>query len=119
MHEMAQEEADVDIFCIGTELEQFVKHRPDYWKGLIKKIREAYKGKLTYAANWDEYSLGPLFGKISIILGSMPIFPLSESQTPSFARVKNRVAEVESTDFTNLSQRERKNRYYVHRIRIS
>lgn len=45
----------IEFFCIGTELELFVENRPKFWKGLIKIIRSVYTGKLTYAANWDEY----------------------------------------------------------------
>jgi len=43
------QKAHVNIFCIGTELEQFVSHRPEYWHALISKIRKVYSGKLTYA----------------------------------------------------------------------
>ena len=49
------EEKSVDLFCIGTEWEKFVVERPIYWKVLIEKVRTIYSGKLTYAANWDEY----------------------------------------------------------------
>ena len=47
----AAENLNADIFCIGTELEQFVANRPIYWQKIIKEIRKIYKGKLTYAAN--------------------------------------------------------------------
>ena len=49
------QETNTALLCIGTELEQFVKNRPVFWKDLIVKIKNVYKGKLTYAANWDEY----------------------------------------------------------------
>ena len=44
---------EVDMICIGTEHRICAKNRPQYWKQLIKKIREKFHGKLTYAANWD------------------------------------------------------------------
>ncbi len=34
--EVAQE-SKVEIFCIGTELEQFIIHRPEYWSRLISE----------------------------------------------------------------------------------
>lgn len=75
-------EIDAEIFCIGTELEQFALNRPDYWQKLIKKIRKIYKGKLTYAANWDEFKRIPFWGALDFI-GIDAYFPLSEKQTPS------------------------------------
>lgn len=83
----AAEVANADIFCIGTELEKFVENRPDYWKKLIVKIREVYKGKLTYAANWDEYLKTPFWEDLDYI-GIDAYFPLSEEKSPSLAELK-------------------------------
>lgn len=82
------EETKADIFCIGTELEEFVKHRPDYWFQLIDQIREVYTGKLTYAANWDEYTRTPFWEDLDFI-GVDAYFPLSESQYPSKQQMKD------------------------------
>ncbi len=76
------QETNVPIFCIGTELEQFVAHRPTYWTALIKKIRAVYTGKLTYAANWDEYKRTPFWKELDYI-GIDAYFPLSEAKTPT------------------------------------
>jgi hypothetical protein len=75
------EETGVEILCIGTELEQFVQQRPAYWRNLIEKVRETYKGKLTYAANWDEYNETPFWQELDYI-GIDAYFPLSEDKTP-------------------------------------
>ena len=75
------------IFCIGTELEQFVKNRPEYWKRLIKKIRKIYRGELTYAANWDEYPRTSFWEDLDYI-GVDAYFPLSQEQTPSVEQLK-------------------------------
>jgi hypothetical protein len=77
-------EMEVPMFCIGTELEKFVEHRPDFWKGLIRKIRATYKGRLTYAANWDEYEKFPFWSELDYI-GIDAYFPLSGDKTPSVA----------------------------------
>lgn len=77
------EELKTEIFCIGTELEQFVLQRPQFWKQLINEIRTMYKGKLTYAANWDEYKRVSFWGELDYI-GVDAYFPISESQTPTF-----------------------------------
>lgn len=83
---MAQE-TNVAILCIGTELEQFIVHRPGYWNDLISDIKEVYKGKLTYAANWDEYKRVPFWRKLDFI-GVDAYFPISESVTPTLEEAK-------------------------------
>jgi len=50
--EIAAQE-NVELFCIGTELSNATVNHPERWRDLIKKIREVYKGQLTYAANWN------------------------------------------------------------------
>ena len=47
------EELQIELLCIGTELEQFVINRPEYWLELIQEIKKVYSGKLTYASNWN------------------------------------------------------------------
>lgn len=81
------QETNAEIFCIGTELEQFVMNRPDYWSNLILKIREIYKGKLTYAANWDEYTKVPFWKSLDYI-GVDAYFPLSEEKSPTVEVLK-------------------------------
>ncbi|MBU2927731.1 glycoside hydrolase family 113 [Winogradskyella psychrotolerans] len=76
------EELNVEVFCIGTELETFVKNRPEYWHQLIKSIRSVYTGKLTYAANWDEFWRTPFWAELDYI-GIDAYFPVSDMQTPS------------------------------------
>lgn len=84
--EMAQE-TGTEIFCIGTELEKFVTNRPEYWHKLISKIRTVYKGKLTYAANWDEYPRVPFWKDLDYI-GIDAYFPLSDEKTPSVKQLR-------------------------------
>ncbi|OSY87157.1 glycoside hydrolase [Tenacibaculum holothuriorum] len=76
------EELKAEIFCIGTELEKFILHRPEYWKQLIGKIRKVYSGKLTYAANWDEFKRVPFWNLLDYI-GVDAYFPLSTKQQPT------------------------------------
>lgn len=75
-------ESRVDIFCIGTELEKFITYRPEYWHNLIVDIRKIYKGKLTYAANWDEFKRTPFWKELDYI-GVDAYFPVSDTQTPT------------------------------------
>lgn len=82
------QETNTELLCIGTELERFVSNRPIFWKNLIAKIREVYKGKLTYAANWDEYPRTTFWEDMDFI-GIDAYFPLSEERTPSVEQLKN------------------------------
>ncbi len=79
--EVAQE-TNATLFCIGTELEQFTVHRPRFWKELIAEVRKVYKGKLTYAANWDEYKRFPYWEELDFI-GVDGYFPVSALKTPT------------------------------------
>lgn len=78
---------EVDLFCIGTEIRHSVKKRPNFWKTLIQKIRAVYKGKLTYAPNWDDYKDVNFWNQLDYI-GTDAYFPLSEKKTPSVCDLK-------------------------------
>ncbi|MBR9845816.1 MAG: glycoside hydrolase [Algicola sp.] len=84
--ELAQE-TNAEIFCIGTELENFITERPEYWHALIKSIKNIYKGKLTYAANWDEFKRTPFWNAVDFI-GVDAYFPVSDKQTPTVEACK-------------------------------
>ncbi|WP_298555505.1 glycoside hydrolase [uncultured Algibacter sp.] len=75
-------EVKAELLCIGTELEKFIENRPEFWNDLIKKIKTKYKGKLTYAANWDEFKRTPFWNHLDYI-GVDAYFPVSESKTPT------------------------------------
>ncbi|MBA6153511.1 glycoside hydrolase [Gelidibacter gilvus] len=81
------QEANVDIFCIGTELENFIDERPSYWKELIIEVKKIYKGKLTYAANWNEYERTPFWDDLDFI-GIDAYFPVDAKQSPTISGAK-------------------------------
>lgn len=77
-----------EILCIGTELENFIDERPAYWKELITEIKKVYKGKLTYASNWNEYHRTPFWDDIDYI-GIDAYFPVDDKQSPTLEAAKN------------------------------
>ena len=83
--ELAQEEG-VELFCIGTELAIAVEKRKGFWQKLIQDIREKYKGKLTYAENWDSFA-APAFLKDLDYVGVDAYFPLSDQKEPSVGEI--------------------------------
>ncbi len=103
--EVAEEE-HVELFCIGTELEKFIEMRPQYWRNLISDIRKIYKGKLTYAANWDEYKRVPFWGALDYI-GVDAYFPIASQKTPTVEEAKQGW-EVWKNEMKALSEKESK-----------
>jgi hypothetical protein len=83
--ELAEKE-HIALFCFGTELGNAVQKRPEYWQQLIVKIKKVYHGKLTYAANWDDYDKVPFWKELDYI-GIDAYFPLSEEANPSVAEL--------------------------------
>jgi hypothetical protein len=73
---------DVELYCIATEMQNFVKKRPQFWFAIIKEIKKIYKGPLTYAENWDTYQDVPFWNEMDFV-GVDAYFPLSEARAPS------------------------------------
>jgi len=72
----------VEMFCIGTELNIAMVKREVFWKDLIKDIRLMYKGKLTYSANWDSYEKVGVWKHLDYV-GISSYFPLSDATNPT------------------------------------
>ena len=77
------EQENAELFCIGTELTNATLSQPVLWRDLIKKVREVYKGQLTYAANWYEEFNNIEFWDELDYAGVDPYFPLLSSSQPT------------------------------------
>ncbi|NAS32853.1 hypothetical protein GTQ40_17880 [Flavobacteriaceae bacterium R38] len=83
------EETNAELFCIGTELRSSIlNNNHDKWISLIKKIRTIYKGKLTYAANWDREFKEVTFWKELDYIGIQAYFPLTKNENPELNEIK-------------------------------
>ncbi|MBI5857580.1 MAG: glycoside hydrolase [Sphingobacteriales bacterium] len=102
----AAEDTKCEMFCMGTELNKFVVNRPAYWDSLIIKIRMIYKGKITYAENWDTYINVPFWKKLDYI-GVDAYFPLSDAANFTKQDLENawekHKKEIESLSLKNNS----------------
>lgn len=78
------EEHDVELLCIGTELCMQLNDDPQYWNELISTVKEVYKGKLTYASNWDCYQDFPFWRELDFI-GIDAYFPITEVTDPDLS----------------------------------
>jgi hypothetical protein len=83
---------DIEAFCIGLEYKNAVKERHEFWRELITKTRKHYRGKITYAANWDNYQNVPFWDQLDFI-GLNAYFPLSQESTPNLSTLKSAWAE--------------------------
>jgi len=83
--QMAEEE-NVEMMCIGTELNRFAVQRSDFWKGLISDIKHVYSGKLTYAENWDCFDRISFWGQLDYI-GIDAYFPLAKGNSPTLTQL--------------------------------
>jgi hypothetical protein len=72
----------VEMLCIGTEMRKVVNERPEFFPQLIREIKKVYKGKITYAANWDNYQNVTFWDQVDYI-GVDAYFPLSDDALPS------------------------------------
>jgi len=79
---------EVELFCIGTEIQHSTTKRADYWRNLIDDVRKVYKGKLTYAPNWDDYDKVTFWDKLDYI-GTDAYFPLLPNKTPTVCNLKD------------------------------
>ena len=76
------ERTHAEILCIGTELHKTVAHEKE-WRKLISDIRQIYKGKLVYAANFNEEFEDVKFWDDLDYIGIQAYFPLSQKERPA------------------------------------
>lgn len=58
--------SDVDLLCVGSELLSTETMRAR-WIKVITTIKDNYKGKLTYSANWDHYEVPTFWDQLDYI----------------------------------------------------
>ena len=71
----------IPLFAVGVELEA-TTHREKEWRQIIRAVRLVYKGRITYAANWDRLQRVPFWDAVDVI-GVQAYFPLSSDRQPS------------------------------------
>ncbi len=74
---------DVEMICIGTELSACATVKGYRWSEMIKKMRNKYKGQLTYAAHWDRYQDIRFWNDLDYV-GINAYFPLTEKMDPTY-----------------------------------
>ena len=80
------QDSKVDLFCFSTELGGPIKARPQFFQTLITAVKAVYKGKITYAGNWDDYANFPFWKQMDYV-GVDAYFPISKSATPTIEEI--------------------------------
>ena len=77
------EREHIESLCIGTELYETTRLKPEKWRKIIKAIRKVYSGDLVYAANWyKEFETISFWDDLDYI-GIQAYFPLTKKKHPS------------------------------------
>ncbi|WP_171169375.1 glycoside hydrolase family 113 [Streptomyces sp. I05A-00742] len=79
-------ETGAEQFSVGTELAG-TSEDGAHWKKAVSAVRSAYKGRLTYAANYDEYQKIPFWKDLDLI-GIDAYWPLGEKPTTDVAKLR-------------------------------
>lgn len=81
----------VSMMCIGTEFKISSAERPAFWRQLAKDVRAVFSGKVTYAANWDNFHKVTFWDAMDYI-GVDAYFPLSDEELPTVKDLKRKWA---------------------------
>ena len=97
---------EVGMFCVGLEFKKVVEQNPDFFKELIRKVRKVYKGRVIYAANWDNYQNVTFWEEVDMI-GINTYFPLSQNKDPEVSELKEAWLPI-AEDLKSLSEKYQK-----------
>ncbi len=81
------ERKNVALFSVGVELRSWVTTtRAPSFTDLIREVRRVYRGKLTYAANWDDAEHTVVWGELDL-LGINAFFPLATEENATLPQL--------------------------------
>jgi len=92
-HALIAELAGMESMCLGCELPHMSRHT-EMFKRVIRNVRTAFHGYLTYGGNWfDEYDQIQFWDDLDFI-GMQQYFPLSEVDAPTENDARGKVLEI-------------------------
>ena len=81
------EKYHVDVLMVGSELVK-TEGYTDRWRRIIKEVRQNYRGKLGYSANWDHYQTNKIgFWKDLDYVGMTTYYELAKGKNPPRSEV--------------------------------
>ncbi|MFH1417486.1 MAG: hypothetical protein ABII12_04270 [Planctomycetota bacterium] len=85
----------VDIFMVGSELIKTEVYA-DRWRRVIEEVRQHYRGKLGYSANWDHYQTEKIkFWDALDFVGMTSYYELAEGPNPTIEEIDANWAKIE------------------------
>ncbi len=82
----------VDVLVVGSELVSS-ESKVDQWTATIKKVRETFKGNLTYSANWDHYTSLPFWDQLDLV-GMNSYYKLGEDRNVTLQEIEARWRDI-------------------------
>ena len=94
----------VDVLVVGSEL---VSAEPmvDQWTRTINKVRETFKGNLTYSANWDHYTAVKFWDQLDLI-GMNSYYKLGDNKDVTEREIESRWREIQENLFSFQAKRD-------------
>lgn len=93
-HARVCEAENVDLLMIGSELIKAEQYT-DRWRQLIAEVRQFYRGKLGYSANWDHYTTDKIgFWPQLDCVGMTSYYTLASGPRPTLEEVLGRWAPI-------------------------
>ena len=84
---------EAEMLCVGSELGS-LDTDPTPWEPLIRRVREVYRGKLVYSANWDHYDKVRIWHLVDLA-GLSAYYQLTDpAETPTLHRLTHAWREV-------------------------
>lgn len=88
------EESNVDLLAVGVELRRWLTtERATSFVPVIERVRRAYHGPLTYAANWDDVHDTVIWQHLDVI-GINAFYPLAEKEGATDAQLQAGASRV-------------------------
>jgi hypothetical protein len=78
----------VDVLVVGSELVSSESNL-EQWTKTIAKVRETFKGQLTYSSNWDHYTSVPFWDQLDLI-GMNSYYKLGDSPDVTVPEIEKR-----------------------------
>lgn len=95
--------AKAPFFSVGIEYAKTMGHEKA-WRSIIADVRRVYRGKITYAANWDDYHRVPFWDALDII-GVQAYFPLGGTNPPPTRKQVEKAWDGHLAALRSLSKR--------------
>ncbi len=86
----------VDVLMVGSELVS-MNDKVDEWTETIDKLREVFKGSLTYSSNWDNYQSVKIWDQLDMIsMNCYWTFGTKEKPQPTIEQIKQEWAKIQT-----------------------